>query len=65
MSCLAFPPLLFYWMPDLTLAPVFPLVSCQAIFTRMPFLPDLQLALGGFWLYNQYKPTNWMADLTR
>jgi hypothetical protein len=48
MSCLAFPPLLFYWMPDLTLAPVFPLVSCQEIFIRMPFLPDLQLALGGF-----------------
>jgi hypothetical protein len=48
MSCFAFLPLLFYWMLDFTLAPVFLLVSCQAIFIRMPFLPDLQIALGGF-----------------
>jgi hypothetical protein len=48
MSCFAFPSLLSYWVLDLTLAPVFPLVSCQAIFIRMPFLPDLQLVLAGF-----------------
>jgi hypothetical protein len=45
MSCLAFPPLLFYWMPDLTLAPVFQLVTRQAIFIRTP---DLLLVLAGF-----------------
>jgi hypothetical protein len=48
MSCFAFPSLLSYWVLDLTLAPVFPLVSCQAIFIRMPFLPDLELVLAGF-----------------
>jgi hypothetical protein len=48
MSCLTFPPLLFYWMPDLMLAPVFPLVSCQEISIRSPLSPDLQLVLAGF-----------------
>jgi hypothetical protein len=47
MSCLAFPPLLFYWMLDFTLAPVFPLVSCQKIFTR---IPDLQLVQTDFFV---------------
>ena len=37
--------LVFSPMPDLTLAPVFLLVSCQKIFTR---IPDFQLVLGGF-----------------
>jgi hypothetical protein len=45
MSCLAFPPLLSYWVLDLTLAPVFPLVTRQAIFIRTP---DLPLVLAGF-----------------
>jgi hypothetical protein len=61
MSCLAFPPLLFYWMPDLTLAPVFPLVSCQIIFTEFRIS---SLCWEAFWLYNQYKLTHLMADWT-
>ena len=63
MSCLTFPPLLFYWMPDLTLAPVFPLVSCQKIFTR---IPDLQLVLGGFLVVQsiQTSPFDGGLDLT-
>jgi hypothetical protein len=40
--------LLFRWMLDFTLAPRLPLVSCQEIFIRMPFSPDLQLVLLGF-----------------
>jgi len=63
MSCLTFPPLLFYWMPDLTLAPVFPLVSFQKIFTR---IPDLQLVLGGFLVVQsiQTSPFDGGLDLT-
>jgi hypothetical protein len=45
MSCLAFLPLLFYWMLVSALAPLLPLVSRQAIFIRTP---DLQLVLAGF-----------------
>jgi len=45
MSRFAFLSLLFSWMLDFTLAPMFPLVLCQEIFIR---IPDLQLVLVGF-----------------
>ena len=48
MNCFASPSLLFYWVLDFTLAPMFLLVSYQEIFIRVPFSPDLQLVLGGF-----------------
>ena len=50
MSCLAFPPPFFYWMPDLTIAPVFLLVSCQEILIQLPLSPDFWLVLAGFFV---------------
>ena len=48
MSCFAFPSLLLHWMPDLALAAILPFLSCQDLFIRMAFSPDLQLVLAGF-----------------
>ena len=39
---------LFHWTLDFALAPLFPLVSCQEIFIRLPLSPNFWLVLAGF-----------------
>jgi hypothetical protein len=43
-----FPLSLIRWMLDFALAPLFPLVSCQAVFIQSAFFPNIWLAPVGF-----------------
>jgi hypothetical protein len=50
MSGYASPLSFFHRMLDFALAPLFPLVSFQEIFMRLPLPPDFWLVLAGFFI---------------